>query len=407
MDIIDLIDLAGKEAEAFTNHPAKNLSLEERLLYLNGLALVMNADGQIHVEEKEYIRILIKSMDMDQSCLNDMVAFAQAPDKDTIQAFFKAFRRKPLTQLFLFDAYMIAMRDGVLNEKETIAIDKLAGYLEILKGTKQDVFDLFCYIRNKDWQESGLYFDSHLLNPEYFRHLLDYYEVDFDDLMNSTREVLEQRLRERYGLRLEWIPLKYDNSAESSEAKEVTKDFVNLEVTCGMLVPYLQHLLDRGKIRVSQTSVYAGELYLFDLNNISASFDYRCKTFFIEPGCEDESFLDVSEFIITGLMSKLGISVETIAKGQRIKRNSFSLSLPIGGAFVQSGTLSHSEYDLSIISFPCGEDDRGLKEEIVIGHDGRLFENVDGGITAPIDQTLVQGAGLSTLLKLGKFRLIR
>ncbi len=157
-DILDLIHDATKEANSFENHPAKALPLEERLSYLNGLALVMNADAEISEDEKEYLRILIKSFDLDESCLNDFVTFAQAPDKDTIQAFFRTFRRKPLAQLFLFDAYMMGMRDGQLQDKERAVIDKMAEQLEILKGTRRDIFDLFCHIQNKDWTESSFVF---------------------------------------------------------------------------------------------------------------------------------------------------------------------------------------------------------------------------------------------------------
>ena len=47
MDILNFIQDVTKESNSFTHHPVKELSLEDRLLYLNGLALVMNADGQI------------------------------------------------------------------------------------------------------------------------------------------------------------------------------------------------------------------------------------------------------------------------------------------------------------------------------------------------------------------------
>ena len=69
-DILDVINEATKEADAFEGHPAADFTMEEQLLYLNGLALVMNADGHIDDTEKEYIRILIKSMSLDESILD-------------------------------------------------------------------------------------------------------------------------------------------------------------------------------------------------------------------------------------------------------------------------------------------------------------------------------------------------
>ncbi|XNJ85057.1 TerB family tellurite resistance protein [Vibrio cyclitrophicus] len=196
LDILDIINEATKEANSFENHAAKNLTLEERLLYLQGLALVMNADGEIHPEEKEYLRILIKSFEMDESILESFVEFAQRPDKDTIQAFFRTFRRRPIAQLFLFDALMMTRRDDSVDEREKAVVDKIAEQLEVLKGTYQDIFDLFCHIKNRDWDESGLYFNSHLVNPDNFKHLLDYYEVDFDELKSATLEKKKSRLIE-------------------------------------------------------------------------------------------------------------------------------------------------------------------------------------------------------------------
>ena len=36
LDILDFLEDATREADAFEHHPARELSLEERLLYLNG-----------------------------------------------------------------------------------------------------------------------------------------------------------------------------------------------------------------------------------------------------------------------------------------------------------------------------------------------------------------------------------
>ena len=258
-DILDLIHDATKEANSFENHPAKALPLEERLSYLNGLALVMNADAEISEDEKEYLRILIKSFDLDESCLNDFVTFAQAPDKDTIQAFFRTFRRKPVAQLFLFDAYMMGLRDGQLQDKERAVIDKMAEQLEVLKGTRRDIFDLFCHIKNKDWEESSLYFSSHLLNPEHFKHLLEYYEVDFNEDITSLVDARKyERLMEN-----SWSVIFRDltwgtltNHSGSHTEVTTSKFFLESIVSYGMLLPWIQHKIDTNEIRISGGNVY-------------------------------------------------------------------------------------------------------------------------------------------------------
>lgn len=230
-DILDVINDATKEADAFEGHPAADFTMEEQLLYLNGLALVMNADGHIDDTEKEYIRILIKSMSLDESILDDMVTFAKAPDKDTVQAFFRTFRRRPVAQLFLFDALMMTRRDGKVEDKEKAVVDKIADQLEILKGTQQDIFDLFCHIKNRNWQESALYFSSHLLNPDHFKHLLAYHEIEFDALMAETVEIRTKRLLQ-----------VMSGKMPSAKVGENIKPILDQDI----VMPLLQAELDRG-----------------------------------------------------------------------------------------------------------------------------------------------------------------
>ncbi|EIZ9929926.1 hypothetical protein HJ032_22895 [Vibrio parahaemolyticus] len=240
LDILDVIHEATKEANSFENHAAKDLTLEERLLYLQGLALVMNADGEIHAEEKEYIRILIKSFEMDESILESFVEFAQHPDKDTVQAFFQTFRRRPVAQLFLFDALMLTRRDDTVDEKEKIVVDKIAEQLEILKGAQQDIFDLFCHIKNKDWEDSSLYFTSHLLNPEHFYHLLSYYEVSLDEITDKVDSLRRKKflsvLKNRLNERIDMENPKIDISNE-------------------LLIPLFQSCIDRGGKKIIDNKI--------------------------------------------------------------------------------------------------------------------------------------------------------
>jgi uncharacterized tellurite resistance protein B-like protein len=226
-DIIDIIEEATKEADAFENHPVKELSIAEQILYLNGLGLVMNADGEIHNSETEYLRILIKSIGLDESILQEVIKFSTSPDKDTVQEFFQCFKRKPINQLFLFDALAVTRRDGKVDEKETKVVNVIADKLEILKGTQKDIFDLFCHITHKNWEESSVYFSSHLLNPKHFKHLLDYHSVNFDDLMNETKALRDKRL------------------STIIQGKSLQNNGTSI-FTHEILIPHLQSELDRG-----------------------------------------------------------------------------------------------------------------------------------------------------------------
>ena len=232
-EILDLIDDASAEANAFENHPTAELGMEEQVLYLKGLALIMSVDKDIDASEKEFIRILIKSMTLDESLLEDVVAFAQSPDKDTVQAFFKAFRHQANAQVFVFDALTMAFRDDELKTVEKAAIDKIANQLGVLKGVQQDIYDLFCHIKHNNWKESALYFNSHLLKVSQFQHLLSYYGVDYDQLMAETKKLRQSRLLDLISAKQAIGSKKVDLNAGNALSHDV-------------VIPMLQAELDRG-----------------------------------------------------------------------------------------------------------------------------------------------------------------
>ena len=378
-DILDLIHDATKEANSFENHPAKALPLEERLSYLNGLALVMNADAEISEDEKEYLRILIKSFDLDESCLNDFVTFAQAPDKDTIQAFFRTFRRKPLAQLFLFDAYMMGMRDGQLQDKERAVIDKMAEQLEILKGTRRDIFDLFCHIKNKDWTESSFYFSAHLLNPENFKHLLEYFEVDLRELLERTSTLQENRLRERLEGEpsFEWMPVQYKGEGFQAPKSEITKKLMceSLTIPYGFFVPYLQAMLDRGQLRVRDSKIYKvmaeepadSELNIYiDIAPLGIAFDPVARVFSIPLEQESDDakvpFIVAKEFWSMPGLFFTKIKPEDIGYGIRCSSGIFNqgVNCPLNESgkknigeyiFVDNGDFYEVEHDFALVGF--------------------------------------------------------
>ncbi|EJL6400852.1 TerB family tellurite resistance protein, partial [Vibrio navarrensis] len=301
LDILDVINEATKEANSFENHAAKDLTLEERLLYLQGLALVMNADGEIHAEEKEYIRILIKSFEMDESILESFVEFAQRPDKDTVQAFFRTFRRRPIAQLFLFDALMMTRRDDSVDDREKAVVDKIAEQLEVLKGTYQDIYDLFCHIKNKDWKESALYFSSHLLNPEHFNHLLDYFEVDLNEILETTSELRKDRvlriIKERLG----------DNFDSNNPSLNIDNE---------VIVPLLQSGINRGDIKVILDVVEIPAFGEFSLANLGIDYNKETKELFLKEHKAisfDCNNLDTDEWkLIRYLSSVLNINLDKL-----------------------------------------------------------------------------------------------
>ncbi len=414
-DILDVINDATKEADAFEGHPAADFTMEEQLLYLNGLALVMNADGHIDDSEKEYIRILIKSMGLDESILDDMVSFAKAPDKDTVQAFFRTFRRRPVAQLFLFDALMMTRRDGKVEDKEKAVVDKIADQLEILKGTQQDIFDLFCHIKNRNWQESALYFSSHLLNPDHFKHLLAYHEIEFDALMAETAEIRSNRLIEVIKQKvdidaLEWEALVYRDDSCMPDATEITTAFIPNILTLDLILPFLQSKLDRKELRINADEVLLikdGEEHSYgSLTDLTLSYDKETDAFFVTPNLPEDSVFKVT----SELLSDFGFMIsEHLIKEKEIESDDpqvINMVLDI----LYSAKIVEGKKDGGYnnpICFPK-QNSEYVKNEIVLGYDNKYYTNIKSiSIVSKDSSDYVTNSTPWEVLASGQFRLMR
>lgn len=269
IDILSSIKEAAKESNAFENHAAKALSLEDRLLYLQGLSLVMNADGEIRDVEKDYLLILIKSLELDESIIDSCIDFATQPDKATIQSILKCFRRKPIAQLFLFDALMLSYRDDDISVQEKAVIDELACQFEVTKGIYSDIFDLFCYVKNKNWNECSLYFSMHRLNPKYFSHIFNYYDIDLDEITKESKKESKRKI-------LAFI-----------------KDKIVNGITNEILVPLLQSKIDRREASVKNGFLILPYLEDIDLSQLKLKYSQFDETIHIESSflIEDKSII--------------------------------------------------------------------------------------------------------------------
>ncbi|BBM66772.1 hypothetical protein VA249_34180 [Vibrio alfacsensis] len=261
IDILSSIKEAAKESNAFENHAAKVLSLEDRLLYLQGLSLVMNADGEIRDVEKDYLLILIKSLELDESIIESCIDFATQPDKATIQSILKCFRRKPIAQLFLFDALMLSYRDDNISVQEKAVIDELACQFEVTKGIYNDIFDLFCYVKNKNWHECSLYFSMHLLNPEFFAHIFNYYDINLGEVSNESKKESKRKI-------LACIKNKIANG-----------------ITNEILVPFLQSKIDRREASVKNGFFILADLEDIDLSQLKLKYSQFDEAIHIESSC--------------------------------------------------------------------------------------------------------------------------
>lgn len=72
------------ESEIFEKHPCRELDVESKMHYLNGIALVMNEDNDVNEAEKKYLGTLVNSFDLNISYIEESISFAEDPDEKTV-----------------------------------------------------------------------------------------------------------------------------------------------------------------------------------------------------------------------------------------------------------------------------------------------------------------------------------
>lgn len=176
IDILSAINTAAKNMISLDNHAAKQLSLEERLLYLQGLALVMNADQEVHDEEREYLKVLIRSFEIDESVIDTLEEFSLQPDQDTIQSILRFFTKKDISNALLLDMFMIANSDGVINNSELAVIKSLSSHFKVNKELLEEAISIFNELPESPTVES---FNFQVdIDDVYLVHIFNYFNLD-------------------------------------------------------------------------------------------------------------------------------------------------------------------------------------------------------------------------------------
>jgi len=195
MGILDMLDEASEEVRVIKNHPVQFLSLEEQVLYLQGLSLVMNANDVIVPEQKAHLLLLIRSWELDDSIIEELIHFCQQPNKETIVSFFNTFKAHENKQNFIFDALTVLLKlEGISEQEESVeiqiqAIDKIAKSLDM---TEVDLIaSLLKSILSKDSKGVSLQFEDSILDINQFQYLAEFYDLEINLLDNDIEKAAE------------------------------------------------------------------------------------------------------------------------------------------------------------------------------------------------------------------------
>ncbi len=187
MAILDLLKKEQKNSNilTFKKHPYVELDLESKIHYLNGLALVMNEDDNIHESEKEYLSILINTFNLAPEQFEDILEFAINPQQDMILEMFEHFNTDEMKYLFLLDCMMIAHSDGDFSKPETDLIKQYISMLNLEEDLYTEIKNISLAIITKHSDLlKELITASNSIKVDLIQHFIDFYKIDYEEKNN-------------------------------------------------------------------------------------------------------------------------------------------------------------------------------------------------------------------------------
>ncbi len=140
MPIGNKIDNFEEQIKIIKNHPLAKENFEVQIAYLDGIALMMNEDSDINEKELDFLKLMIRSLNINEAACNDFIAFAENPDDERVMDSFKILQDTPnMKLLFMIDSIIMANKDNIVKKEEGNLIDKYAKLLNIDSDTKLDL----------------------------------------------------------------------------------------------------------------------------------------------------------------------------------------------------------------------------------------------------------------------------
>ena len=270
MDILELVNDAKKEHLSFEKHPALGLDLEQKIHYLNGLALVMNVDDEIHDKEKEYMTILIRSFDLPDEKLDEFISFSENPDKKTVLEFIDSFKDWDIKYVFMFDCLMLAHKDDLFDEKEGKIIEDYFEAFKFTEREKEQVTYLYENILKQDKVALyRLFLAKDALKQELYTYLLDYYELNVKDITNEYMKEVKAEIKEFKFFKVEYV---VGNHVGTNSGWSI---IIDEPVSNKLFVYFLQYLWDKKEVIFDDNIIYAADKsILFNLSQSDISLNY-------------------------------------------------------------------------------------------------------------------------------------
>ncbi len=154
MPIVDKFDELEQQTKVIKNHPLADESIELKIAYLDGLALMMNEDANIDKKELDFLKLMTRSFSLGEAACDDLVLFAKSPDDQRVKTSFEILQDNPnIRLLFMIDVIMMAHKDSIVKKVEEELIGKYATMLNIELELKQDLQKIVKNLIDKNSKE--------------------------------------------------------------------------------------------------------------------------------------------------------------------------------------------------------------------------------------------------------------
>lgn len=247
-------------------HPLFNAEDSKKRDYFQSLVFVCVEDDNFSDEEKEYLKVSLVAMGLDEALFDEFEKFTQDSDEDELLALID--RLKEFTEdeklSFLVDVCVVAFKDGEFDESEMELFEE---YLEILemKDSRQTILYLAKILNEKDIDGAISFSIGQKEIFEKFKYMFELLQIDVEKEMKKI---------------FEWVSWEYDNQIDLSHisAREFCIYVNSLLISCDLV-----------KTPDSTKFSFNKIIVLPDIEQTNLEYDEDEKLFFYQDEIKKES----------------------------------------------------------------------------------------------------------------------
>jgi len=202
MAVLDILKKVNAKKLKFKNHPCIGFDIETKIHYLNGLVLVVNENNGISKKEKDYLSLLINSLDMNSDLLDDIIEFSQNPEEELIAEIFEVIAENEIKYIFLIDSLMMAYHDTNYAESEKNLILQYCNILDIDEDKFNILDAIVVAILEKDSKTLINLLNDKMIEQEIINHYIEFFNIELSQKLNLDTKFKKIGIGSEFGVLL-------------------------------------------------------------------------------------------------------------------------------------------------------------------------------------------------------------